>query len=596
MLLLLVYIKFYIFLTYFLRGEGAYFQAPLQRWLTGDWNSNQDYTSNQRAHLTIQPILPSTRKLAATGANATVKELKPIELPSLLMETITLQLSSEDGIAVTYYGVHVTEDSWYGTEQGGGVGSIHLVRPKGSRHLEGLAITNKGEVFTISTQPTDGSIFVYDSKNSDSPISQLYLGVSHETIQDHSSSHRRMLLPSSPGPGPHKPDTIEVDLMILYTKRAMCAHAYVDYDHCETKGPEGHKNREAIEAEAMLNFLITNVALQQSNSKVRLNLVHVGLDEYDYGKYENFMPDMNGDDFREILEHLLIEDNKDAHRLRDRVGADIVALIVDKNYQDYGNDSTNGKSGDVYDTATSGNLCNADEQSFDASTDTCPGRAYVVASRNGRHHFVFTHEISHMFFGDFHNNVCNSVSNVAPYYAPCFQTITTLRGGCGPCKDPYGNIIVDDFTPIDDKVDDYSFGGVALIPRIPLFTGPGVKYSTYPLEVTGRCPRSSVDLTDAACFDFNGPTVAAFRKKKGPRHAIKITFAFAFVTVCALVGVATKKRRQVLSEQDVAAEVYVAERQFDMVSMDKKAHLAGVQHLSYTAAIPPLSVYLAGGS
>jgi hypothetical protein len=574
------YIPFYVLsITIFLGRVGAFFQTPSQRWLTNIWKSDQKHHRNQTSHLTIHPVHPSARKLTSGGDTVTGREVKPVDLPSLLMESITLQLSAEDdATAITFNGVHVEEDSWYGTDQGGGVGSIHLVRPKGSRHLEGVAITPKGEIYTISTQPKDGSVFVYHSSNSDTPIMQLYLGIHHENIQEHTSNRHRML-----GASPADKDgIIEVDIMVLYTKRAMCAHAYLDYP-CETKGPEGRRNREAIEAEAMLNYLITNVALQQSNSKVRFNLVHVGLDKFNYDS-NGISYEKDGDQLSTVLDTLLIEENDDVHKLRNHTGADVVALIVDRNYDDYETGEDNAISGDVF--YTSGNDCRPGEKSddgFDASTDTCPGRAYIVVSRNGRHHFLFPHELFHLFYGNYHNNVCNEQSNTFPYYAPCFQTISTQRGVCSDCLDSGGKTIV-------------SGSGTSLIPRIPLFTGPnGVEYSGFPLNQVGNCDRAPTFLTDAECFDFNGPLVASFRKRKtGSRHEIKITFAFAFVTACAIIGLVVKKRRQVLVERDVAAEVYVAERQFDMVSMDKKANLARMLGMSNTASTSPFAVRLVG--
>ena len=584
----MVYIPFYVLsITMFFGRVGAFFQLPSQRWLT---NIDLKYRRNQRAHLTIHPVHPSARKLTSGGDTVTGRGVKPVDLPSLLMESITLQLSAEDDApAMTFNGVHVKEDSWYGTNQDGGVGSIHLVRPKGSRHLEGIAITNKGEIYTISTQPKDGSVFVYHSSNSDSPITQLYLGIHHETIQEHSSDPHRMLGASSAD----KDGIIEVDLMILYTKRAMCAHAYLDYP-CETKGPEGRRNREAIEAEAMLNYLITNVAFQQSNSKVRFNLVHVGLDEFNYDS--NGISYENEGRLKKVLE-IIAEDNNSVHKLRNHTGADVVALIVDKNYQDYYQNADNGISGDVFpDPHNTQQDCFIGEKKsddgYDASTDTCPGWAYIVFSRNGRHHFLFPHELTHIFVGNYHNDVCNEESNTPPYYAPCFQTITTRRGVCKDCLDSNGKTIV--IKEYDSQITGKS--GTSLIPRIPLYTGPnGVAYSGYPLDKAGSCERSPIDLTDAECFDFNGPLVASFRKRKsGSRHEIKITFAFAFVTACAIIGLVVKKRRQVLAERDIAAEVYVAEHQFDMVSMDKKANLARILGMSNIAPTFPFSVRLVG--
>lgn len=321
-----VYAIIYVLSAANFRAVDASLLATTQKWLTRSWNSdNLKFISNKRTHLTIHPAHPSTRKLSS-GVGS--KEIKPAELPSLLMETITLQLDEEDDDTVMIFnGVHVKGDSWYGKEQGGR-GSIHLVRPKGSRLMEGIAITSKGEVLTISTQPKDGSIFVYHQSSSDSPIAQLYLGIRHEHVKDHTSNRQRILHDT-----PKKNDIIEVDMMILYTKRAMCAHAYVEYDQCETKGREGQKNREAIEAEAMLNYLITNVALQHSNSKVRFNLVHVGLDEFEYADAStNYETE---GDLTEILDNFLIEKNEKVHRLRNHTGADVVALIVDKNYVDF---------------------------------------------------------------------------------------------------------------------------------------------------------------------------------------------------------------------------------------------------------------------
>lgn len=509
-------------------------------------------------HLAISPII-SKRKLSATNNRAAETSIKPVDLPNLLMETVTVQLRAEDDMARTFFGVHLGEESWYGTELGG-MGSIHLVRPNGSPHLEGVAVTNEGEVYMISTRPADGSIIVYTADPA-SPTAQLQLGISLRSAQgQHLTEHHRILqqnrLASQKG-------IIEIDLMILYTKRAMCAHAFLDLDDCEMSGRQGVVNRQAIEAEAKLNLLITNMALQNSKSKVRFNLVYLGLDEFKYEEdgynYEDFLPDVSGSDFEYLLEHLLIEKNEEVHKLRNQVAADVVAVIIDKNYQDYGVDSLNGKAGDVYEFQ---GACREGEGSFDGLTRTCPGRAYVAVSRNGRHQFLFTNEIAHILRGTGHNGVCNSVSNVAPYYAPCFATLLMRRGFCPRCQDPLGNSIVDDFTPKDDNVSDYSFGGTALIPRIPLFTGPGLTYSGFPLNASGTCALTS-SLTDMECFDFNGPKVAAFRQKLARKSGLVVFFSFAFVALFATLTLyVVKKKRQENTQSDVAPDSDRAEGQY----------------------------------
>jgi hypothetical protein len=53
-----------------------------------------------------------------------------------------------------------------------------------------------------------------------------------------------------------------VDIMVLYTEQAMCAHAGQPVGCPATKD-----NRKAIEAEAKLNVAISNVAFAQSGIK-----------------------------------------------------------------------------------------------------------------------------------------------------------------------------------------------------------------------------------------------------------------------------------------------------------------------------------------
>lgn len=204
---------------------------------------------------------------------SSARRLNPRSLPSLVFDTITLQLPVEDSER-TFDGVLVNEESWYGTERDGS-GIIHLVRPHSSSHLEGQVVTSEGGLYSISTHPRDGSIYAYDTGNPAPTFTGLSLNIDHQTDavseeatvttsgdHDFESSQGHRLL---------KKDKIEVDIMILYTKRAMCAHTYLNPD-CETKGPEGKKNREAIEAEALLNLLISNVAFQNSNSSLILSI------------------------------------------------------------------------------------------------------------------------------------------------------------------------------------------------------------------------------------------------------------------------------------------------------------------------------------
>lgn len=318
--------------------------------------------------------------------------------------------------------------------------------------------------------------------------------------------------------------------MILYTQRAMCGHAHLDPD-CETKGKEGKRNREAIEAEAQLNLLMTNTALFHSNSESRVRLVHVGLDEFVYPSEVDPTDSLQAT-YRSILENenngeSIIFDNVEVHKLRERVGADVVALFIDKNYSEDLNDF-NGLSGDVIGGDDS---CDDDittNPSFNEQLNACTDRAYVVLTRNGRHQFMLTHELYHMFRGNGHTGVCNS--------DPCFQSLGKERGGCSECKDADGNDLLQN-------------GGGVLVPRIPLFTGDGVEFSGVSLDVAETCKLfdhssgDTVQATDAECFDLNAPFLSKFKPKKNHKP---IKFALAGTMLAFAVGIAfaAKKRHQ----------------------------------------------------
>ena len=286
----------------------------------------------------------------------------------------------------------------------------------------------------------------------------------------------------------------------------------------------------------------------------------MGLDEFDYpsevdptalqrNNYRNILENRGAGETESIIFH-----NTEVHKLRNKVGADVVALIIDKNYADYASNFGNGISGDVWGGDES---CVLADSTYDAATDMCPDRAYLVVNRNSRHHFVFTHELYHLFTGTGYSGECNTNSYAAPFFAPCFQTISKGRGDCGTCVDAGANVIV-------------SGVGTRLTPRIPLFTGPNVAYSGYPLDDTVYCEATSSDLTEAECFDHAAPILANFRAKKKTKP-VEITFAFVVsVAFVFALGAMRMKHRRIQSDGDLDAGLYTM-KNIDAADVEKKA-------------------------
>jgi len=239
---------------------------------------------------------------------------------------------------------------------------------------------------------------------------------------------------------------IQIDLMILYTRRAMCAHAGLSFP-C----PDTAEYRKAIEAEAKINVEVTNVAFLHSGVNASLNLVHLDLyTGYEYAA-EDDPSNTDADLYRLILEtgpNNLIMENEDVHDLRNAHQADVVAFIIDKYYADNG--GGNGISGDTYPHGYA-------------------SEAYSVVNRNSRHHFVFTHEMGHLFYSKHGNGYCNfDQAN-----CPCFKTIGAQRENSttpciGDCIASSGGSFVAD---------------TQIIPRIPIFSSvdPSMDYSGCPI-------------------------------------------------------------------------------------------------------------------
>lgn len=141
----------------------------------------------------------------------------------------------------------------------------------------------------------------------------------------------RILIPPASPPQPKPPackivqldedETTRVDVMVLYTRRAMCAHAMLSYPCSNTAA-----NRRAIEAEAKINVEITNVAFFHSAIAVTLELIYLGLYGGSDFAAENDPSDTSAEPYQEIVDSL-IYDRTDVHELRERYGADLVALI-----------------------------------------------------------------------------------------------------------------------------------------------------------------------------------------------------------------------------------------------------------------------------
>lgn len=114
--------------------------------------------------------------------------------------------------------------------------------------------------------------------------------------------------------------TTRVDIMVVYTRNAMCAAASQRFPCENTK-----QNRQFILDIIQGEVASTNLAFQLSRVTTRLNLVKTWMDDdYDEGRDA-------GDDYFTILNHLTYQDDgylDDVHDLRDDYGADLVAMMV----------------------------------------------------------------------------------------------------------------------------------------------------------------------------------------------------------------------------------------------------------------------------
>lgn len=216
----------------------------------------------------------------------------------------------------------------------------------------------------------------------------------------------------------------EIDVLALYSQRAMCAHAQADDPL--TCAPSD-QNRRAIETEIILNTQLTNAAFALSGIDARLNLWDVRMDSQVYDDEEKM------DD---ILQSLV--GRKNDLGFSDTQGPDIVAYLVDTHYKHrYGPDRFNS----VYD----------------------PNEGFFVITRDAKHQYEWVHNIGHLLGLKHANAFCYSDTSIPlsdpnvvtnDKGVPCFKTLMGDTN-CAPCSDG---------TPAD------------YVPRILLFSSPN-RYS-----------------------------------------------------------------------------------------------------------------------
>lgn len=132
--------------------------------------------SRAKAAVTTNTLIlsPTDGTKGGHGRRLTAKEL-----PTLNVDSITIKLDE----ILSFDSIMKNSESWYGTEKGGS-GTLHLVRPFSSSHMEGLLTTSRGESWMVSTMAREGSLFVHKPGTVPSSGTEVSLHTHRETIYE----------------------------------------------------------------------------------------------------------------------------------------------------------------------------------------------------------------------------------------------------------------------------------------------------------------------------------------------------------------------------------------------------------------------------
>jgi len=238
--------------------------------------------------------------------------------------------------------------------------------------------------------------------------------------------------------------------------------------------------------------------------------------EEDQSKFRNMLEgDKTGSASNCQATNNLIYCREDVHKLRDKRGADVVSYLANTKYPDV--TGQNGLSGDVYDNSAE-HVC---DRVF--LTDA---NAYTVVSRSSRFHFVFMHELGHLFGACHSRSYTITNTGGLSYSGPCFRTIMAPR-----INDPYGQCTV---TASDGS--QYTIPSF-VIPRIPLFASLDLEYSGHVLGSGG----GSLDW-NAGMIDIDAPVLAAFCKHRHKHVPLALEMVAAVMDVISIFIVKNKRK------------------------------------------------------
>lgn len=185
--------------------------------------------------------------------------------------TMTFQLPHSESVTFNLAKTNVAQNHWVGTStvNGDTTDAYFMVQENG--HFAGSLNHEDGSFYSIMTRH-DGSTWISFVPAAER-IEEEHMHIPEEEDRDDPSGRSQGEIEEDASITPFADDPSNIDVMVVYTKEAMCEAAGVSINLCNA-----NDHSAAIEGQIDLAVANNNVAHTNSNTGTQLTLVHKYLD------------------------------------------------------------------------------------------------------------------------------------------------------------------------------------------------------------------------------------------------------------------------------------------------------------------------------
>lgn len=242
-----------------------------------------------------------------------------------------LRVKLDKDKTMTFQARFRNEEHWYGDcIDGSGASANFIVSREDNKsppRLIGSIRTGNGDTqYRVSMNAESGKLVALATEGAGRLEERALQGeeLPEEAPEQERSSFSMTQLSSDASFSVDEDATTRVDILVAYTRNAMCAAANQPYPWNDCR--DTPQNRQFILDIIKIEVASTNLAFELSGVTTRLNLVKTWMDpDYDEVRDADFFQ------YNKILTHLDTKNDgylDDVHEIRDEYGADLVAMMV----------------------------------------------------------------------------------------------------------------------------------------------------------------------------------------------------------------------------------------------------------------------------